>query len=197
MIRIAHLYPYELNLYGENGNVKAITYMLEKNNVPYELTNIDIFDEIDFNKYDLIYIGSGRKKYLDLVKKRLEDKKLEILKYISEDKVFLVTGNAISIFDFLGLYEVKYYEARKVSNVVGTTSLCKGVIKGFQNTEYLLDSTEDILFSLDSGFGNHELKLEGYQNHNFYATSIIGPILARNDNLCKFIVSEMLKLEDK
>ena len=40
MITIAHLYPYELALYGENGNIKALTYALEKENIKYKRNRI-------------------------------------------------------------------------------------------------------------------------------------------------------------
>ncbi len=193
MIRIAHLYPYELDLYGENGNLKALIYYLDEKNIKYKIDNIDIEDKINFNEYDFIYIGSGRKSFLDLVSKRLEPYKNDILKYIDNNKVFLVTGNAISVFENLGLYEVEYQETRKISNVIATTSLCKGLIKGFQNTEYLIKSTNSLIFQLEKGYGNNNTMLEGYQKNNFYATSIIGPILARNDNLCKYFIDILMK----
>ncbi len=196
MIRIAHLYPYELDLYGENGNIKALTFMLKENNIPFEVINIDIDDEINFYDYDFIYIGSGRKGYLDLVRDRLKSKKEEILKYISQEKVLLVTGNAINVFDFLGLYEVEYQKTRKISNVVGTTSLCKGIIKGFQNTEYLINKSDNILFTLDEGYGLDDTGFEGFKEKNFYATSVIGPLLARNDNFCKYIMEQILTMKE-
>jgi len=193
MIRIAHLYPYELDLYGENGNLKALTYYLDEKNIKYKIDNIDIEDKINFNEYDFIYIGSGRKSFLDLVSKRLEPYKDEILKYIDNNKVFLVTGNAVSVFTFLKLYELDYHDTRRVSNVLATTALCKGLIKGFQNTEYLIKSTDSLIFQLEKGYGNNNTMLEGYQKNNFYATSIIGPILARNDNLCKYFIDILMK----
>lgn len=193
MIHIAHLYPYELDLYGENGNLKALTYFLDEKNIKYKIDNIDIEDKINFNEYDFVYIGSGRKSFLDLVSKRLEPYKNDILKYIDNNKAFLVTGNAVSIFGNLGLYEVEYQETRKISNVIATTSLCKGLIKGFQNTEYLIKSTDSLIFQLEKGYGNNNTMLEGYKKNNFYATSIIGPILARNDNLCQYFIDILVK----
>ena len=71
MITIAHLYPYELSLYGENGNIKALTYMLDKENIKYKVVLIDKEDKLELNKYDFIYFGSGRPKMLEDVKKRL------------------------------------------------------------------------------------------------------------------------------
>ena len=195
-IRVGHLYPLELNLYGENGNIKALKYELEKENIEVEIININKEDNIEFTQFDLLYIGSGRKDLLDKVKERLNPYKNELLKYISNNNILLATGNSICIFDFLNLYNIEYYETRKVADVTATTSLCNGVIKGFQNTEYLIKSTNGIMFNIDSGYGNNETLMEGYKENNFYATSIIGPILARNDNLNKYFV-ELLKENKK
>ena len=193
MIKIAQLYPDELTLYGESGNIKAITYELNKKDIAYEIIKIDKEDELNFNDYDFIYIGSGRKSSLEDVKRRLLPYKNDILSYIEQEKIMLVTGNAISIFSFLDLYDIAYYDKRIVLDVMATTSLCKGIIKGFQNTEYLIDSTKNILFNMDNGCGNNGTKMEGYQYQNFYATSIIGPILARNNNLCNYFINILSK----
>lgn len=193
MITIAHLYPDELALYGENGNIKALTYLLDQEKIKYKVVLIDKDDKIEFAKYDFIYIGSGRKKCLEDVKKRLLPYKEDFLNYIEEDKLMLVTGNALSIFSFLDLYEIKYYDKREVHDVEATTSLCKGIIKGFQNTEYLIDSTKNVLFNINAGVGNKNTLMEGFKYKNFYVTSIIGPILARNDNLCKYFLDLMKK----
>ena len=195
MITIAHLYPYELALYGENGNIKALTYYLDKENIKYKVILIDKEDKLEFSKYDFIYIGSGQKKYLEDVKKRLLPYKEELENYIESDKILLVTGNAISIFTFLNKYDVEYCEKREVHDVDATTSLCKGNMKGFQNTEYLISTTKDILFNINEGVGNAKTLMEGFKYKNFYATSIIGPILARNDNLCNYFIK--LLTDDK
>lgn len=196
MITIATLYPNELALYGENGNIKALIYALEKENIKYKLIQVEKEDKLDFSKYNFVYLGSGRAKYLEEIKKRLLPYKNEILEYIENDNVLLVTGNAISILDFLELYEVKLYEKRKVYDVDATTSLCKGNIKGFQNTEYLIKTTKNVMFNINNGVGNNETMMEGFQYRNLYATSIIGPLLARNDNLNQYfieVIKEKLK----
>lgn len=192
-ITIGHLYPNELTLYGENGNIKALKYALEQESIKVSIININKEDKIDFNKIDFLYIGSGRKEFLEAISTRLEPLKEDFLDYIKKDKVFLVTGNAISIFSFLNLYEIEYYENRRVADVEATTSLCKGSILGFQNTDCLIKSTNHILFNIDKGYGNNDTLMEGYQEHNFYATSIIGPILARNDKLTNYFVDTLIK----
>ena len=147
-VKIANLYPYELNLYGENGNIKALKYALEQKEVDVEIININPNDKINFNDLDFIYLGSGTKENLELVKSRLIPYRKELLRYISENRVLLVTGNALSILDFLKLYEIEESEKRVVSDVIATTSLCPENIYGFQNTEYLIKSTNKILFNI-------------------------------------------------
>ena len=187
-VKIANLYPYELNLYGENGNIKALKYALEQKEVDVEIININPNDKINFNDLDFIYLGSGTKENLELVKSRLIPYRKELLRYISENRVLLVTGNALSILDFLNLYEIEETEKRVVSDVIATTSLCPDNIYGFQNTEYLIKSTNKILFNINEGYGNDGTLMEGYIENNFYVTSIIGPLLARNPKLTNYFV---------
>ena len=113
MITIACLYPYELTLYGEMGNIKALMYALDKGNIKYKLEIIEKDTKLELDNYDFIYVGSGRPKCLEDVKKRLLPYKEEFLNYIEKDKILLATGNAISILDFLDLYDVKYYKKEK------------------------------------------------------------------------------------
>lgn len=197
MITIARLYPDELTLYGEIGNIKALTYALDKENIKYKVVNIDKEDKIEWNKYDLLYLGSGTENSLKEIQKRLLPYKEELLNYIEKGKILLVTGNAISIFSFLDLYEVKRYEERIVSDIEATCSLCKGNIKGFQNTEYLIEGTKKVLFNLEKGIGNSKTKLEGFHDKNFYATSLIGPILARNTNLNEYFITLLTEISTK
>jgi len=192
-ITIGHLYPYELTLYGENGNLKALKYALEKENIEVEIIKINKEDKIELKKLDMIYIGSGRKVFLEDIKERLTPYKPEFLDFIKKNKVILATGNAVSIFEFLGLYETEECKERKVADVAATTSLCNGIIKGFQNTEYLIKSTNSILFNIDNGYGNNGTLMEGFKKNNFYATSIIGPLLARNDNLNNYFVKLLIE----
>lgn len=193
MITIANIYPDELALYGESGNIKALTYALEQKNIKYKVIAVTKEDELKLDKYDFVYLGSGRPSCLEEIKKRLLPYKEELLKYIEKNKVMLVTGNALSILTFLGLYEVKYYEKRKVFDVRATTSLCKGIIKGFQNTEYLLATTSNVIFNIEEGIGNDETMLEGFNYKNLYVTSLIGPLLARNDKLTEYFVQLLTK----
>lgn len=186
-IKIANLYPKELTLYGESGNIKALKYYLEQNNIDVEIIEINKKDKLNLKEYDFVYIGSGRDVFLSDIKKRLEEYKEDFLNYINKDKVILATGMGIYILEMLGLYEVEYKNVRKVSDVEARTDICNGKIFGFQNTHYFIKNTNNTIFTIDKGFGNNDGFMEGYHQNNFYATSSIGPILARNKELVKYI----------
>ena len=61
-IKILHLLYDLMNLYGEYGNVNVIKYRLEKQGANVLVDKKTIGDEIHFNDYDFIYMGSGTEK---------------------------------------------------------------------------------------------------------------------------------------
>ena len=79
MINVLHLYYDLLNLYGENANTRCIKEELTRSNIKVKVDLKSINDKIDFEKYDIIYIGSGSEESLELA---LEDiKKMIFLGY--------------------------------------------------------------------------------------------------------------------
>ena len=57
-ISIAHLYPRLLNLYGDMGNIIAITKRCEWRGIQVEYDEINIGDTI--NEHDLYFIGDRK-----------------------------------------------------------------------------------------------------------------------------------------
>ena len=53
-ITIAHLYYDLLNLYGENGNIKALKKQLENQGVSVTVLSLSIEDELHFDDYDMV-----------------------------------------------------------------------------------------------------------------------------------------------
>ena len=58
-ITIGYLYNDLLNLYGDEGNIKALKYHLEEQDVKVEIKNMTIGDEKNFDDVDFLYIGCG------------------------------------------------------------------------------------------------------------------------------------------
>ena len=97
-INILHLYYDLLNLYGENGNIKALKKHLEEMGVRVNIEFLTINDVIDFSRYDFVYIGAGTEKSQKLVLKHLLKYKKDIKNYIESNKFFLATGNSLELF---------------------------------------------------------------------------------------------------
>ena len=97
-IVIGYLFYDILNLYGESGNILALEKYLKENNIEYEIRKLTIEDEINFNELDFVYMGSGTDENEYLALENLKKYTKEINEQISNNKLFLVTGNAIELF---------------------------------------------------------------------------------------------------
>ena len=70
-MKIAYLYYDFLNLYGESGNIKIIDNVLKSNKIKHEILYLSLDDELDFDSYDLVYIGSGTEENQKIALKHL------------------------------------------------------------------------------------------------------------------------------
>ncbi len=211
-IKIAHLYYDLMNLYGENGNIRVLIKHLENQNLKVITHFLTIDDPIDFEKYDLYYIGCGNEESFHLVLEDLKKYKKEIKKAIEKNKFFLVTGNALDLFGKYHIHlnneEIKCldildFDSEQIDfRIVGEqffqfTKLKEPLI-GFQNRNYILKNiNESSLFTVNEGTGYiPKSNKEGILKNNFYGTYLLGPILARNPHFTEYLVKEILKTKN-
>ena len=225
MINVLHLYYDLLNLYGENANARCIKRNLELNNIKVNVDLKSIKDRIDFNEYDIIYIGSGSEENLLLALSDLQKRKKELNEYIENNKFLILTGNSMDLFgkyikiddkkiDALKIFDYytefmneNLFKNASVNRIVGevkaTTKLIDEPIIGFQNRCDLNYNIKTPLFKLEQKFSNDNKNTnEGFTFKNVYATHIIGPLLIRNPYLTDYILKELceskkLKYESK
>ncbi len=185
-IRVAHLYYDLMNLYGEIGNLKVIEYQLKKQKINVTIDKLSLNDKIEFEKYDLIYMGSGTKKSTLLVLEDLKKYKQQVKEYIENNKFMLVTGNSINVFskkigdtEALNIFDfnISYSNARLVGDVILDN------IIGFQNRDTLIENNNNPIFN------NLEI---GIHYKNFYGTYIIGPLLIRNPNFSQKFIKNLI-----
>lgn len=205
-INILHLYYDLLNLYGEIGNIKALVNSLEQENIKVTVDKLSINDNIDFDKYDFIYMGSGTEENQMIVLEDIIKYKNQIKKYIDRDKFFLATGNSYELFGksiydekkhiSLGIFD---YNASKSNNrLVGDTivkcDFINAPIIGFQNQSGIIKDNSNPMFKVISGIGSFNgSTCEGINYNNFYGTYLLGPILVRNPEFHKYIVEKLIK----
>lgn len=202
-INILHLYYDLMNLYGEIGNIMALKRSLEDQKVKVIIDNLTKGDDIDFNKYDLIYIGSGTKNNQCIVLKDIIKYEKELKKYIESNKFIIATGNSYELFlnniddnRALGIFDYNCVKQDKriVGDVVATCNFINDKVIGFLNQESIIIDNNNPMFKVL----NNTLKdNEGIQYNNFYGTYLLGPILVRNPNLLKYIVTKLIKSKNK
>lgn len=212
MIKIAHLYYDLMNLYGDNGNIKALKYQLEKQQIKVNIDFLTIGDKIDFNKYDLIYIGPGTYNNQKLVIKDLLQYKKQIKSYIDNNNILLATGNAIELFgkyikDLKGRkikslnlfdFESEEIELHLVGETVAYNKQFKNNIIGFQNQNSIIKNLSNPWLQIKKGIGcNAKSNIDGINYKNFYGTYLIGPILVRNPELLEFICKKLILNKEK
>lgn len=202
-IVIANLYYDLLNLYGDSGNIKAIKKALESQKIKVEIINLSINDELDFEKYDFVYIGSGTEYNQTLVLNHIINYKDKITKYIENNKFFLVTGNSIELFGkyIINSNEIKCLnifnynsikqEKRIVKETLTNFEFIKKQVIGFENHECITQNNK-----YNPMFKNDNIK-EGINYKNFYATYLLGPLLIRNPELLKFFIVKLVLQKDK
>ena len=216
MINVLHLYYDLLNLYGENANTRSIKYNLELNNIKTKVDLKSINDNINFDKYDIIYIGSGSEDNIELVIKDLLKRKDDFVKYINSNKYLFLTGNSMCLFgkyidtlngkiDALDIFD--YYTeyikegldktANKTTilgEIKADCNLINKKIIGFQNRCDLIHNVKTPLFKTDINYSNDlKNKNEGFTYKNVYATHTIGPLFIRNPYLLDYFLNKICK----
>src|SRR5438477_7628823 len=66
-LRIAHLYADEMNIYGDRGNILALSKRAEWRGIPVEVRTIDRGPAPDLSEIDLIFWGGGQDRDQELV----------------------------------------------------------------------------------------------------------------------------------
>ena len=202
VVKIAHLYYDLLNLYGEVGNVRALTKFIERAGLTPEVHFLTIDDKIDFEKYDIYYLGEGSEENQMLVLKDLMKYKKDIKKAIDNNKMFIATGNSMELFGkkirhnnglntkCLEIFDYYSYEEenRLVSEIVYNFSKLeenKGRrILGFKNCICnIKDNDDNRLFDYSDSF----------VYKNFYGMNIVGPVLIRNPYFTNYLLELLLQ----
>ena len=103
-VRLCHLYPDILNLYGDFGNVLCIQKSLLWRNIDCVAENISVNDKLNPEKYDMFFIGGGQDFEQEIL---LEDvlvkKKQLIIQAVQANKTFLAICGGYQLFG-------KYYK---------------------------------------------------------------------------------------
>ena len=202
-MRILHLYPNLMNLYGDYANITVLKKHLEDQGFEVKTDRREVYETFDPDAYDFIYMGSGTEKNLLIALEALNKYKYYLKKYIDRGGAVLFTGNAMELLgnridDHKALGFVDFNtltsEKRYTGDVIVRNSEI-GEVVGFINRSTITEGGEDQkLFDYEFRYeGLKDNDYEGCRYKNLFGTHIIGPVLVKNPCFMNLIVSILLK----
>lgn len=208
-ISIAHLYPKLLNLYGDMGNIIALTKRCEWRGIQVEFEQINIGDSI--KNHDLYFIGGGQDKQQEEVAQELYSHKSELLAQRDDGAVFLGICGGYQLFGHYyqphdkdklkGISLMDAYtvagKKRFIGNVtVKTNFLQPNTLVGFENHSgltYLQGETKPIGVVTVGNGNNGADGFEGGRYKNVFGTYLHGSLLPKNPHFADYLISLALE----
>jgi lipid II isoglutaminyl synthase (glutamine-hydrolysing) len=203
-LKIVHLYPSEMNIYGDTGNRIVLEKRLAWRGIPFTTILVHPGDDIPKDS-DIVLGGGGQDASQSKVAADLFAKKDTLQSLVDGGCVMLMICGMYQLFgnrfvtsegeviDGLGLIDVETRAGagRLIGNIV-TNSDIAGQLVGYENHSgrtYLGEEVEP-LAKVVSGVGNDdESGLEGCRYKNVFATYMHGPILSKNPVFADLILS--------
>ena len=208
-IKIMHLYPDLLNLYGDRGNIECLKRRLQWRGIDAETVAYTCDDTgFELSDVDILFLGGGSDREQKIVCSRLLEHK-EMIKEYSENggtiiavcggyqllgKYYKLEDETIEGLDVLDIY-TEQGSKRLISNIILESDLIKAKIVGFENHGgRTFIGSHKPLGRVVYGHGNDESsRAEGVVYKNVVATYLHGPLLPKNPQLCDYILTNALR----
>ena len=212
-LRICHLYPDLLNLYGDRGNILCMRRRLEWRGIDAEVTEVTVGQQADFTQFDLFFIGGGQDFEQEVLLSDLKaGKGSEIKAAIADGKTFLTICGGYQMLgsyyetydgqrcDFIGALDL--YTVGSKTRMIGNYKFKCGeaaggsVVVGFENHsgKTHLGRGVEPLGTVLAGFGNNgEDGTEGAHYKNVFGTYSHGPMLPKNPEFCDMLLATALE----
>ena len=212
-LKICHLYPDVLNLYGDGGNIICMQQRLHWRGIRSEVSRVMIGDSLSLADYDLLFVGGGQDFEQEVLLPDLQRGKDREIKAAIEDGLTVLTicggyqmlGQYYETYDgircdFIGALDLYTVGSRQrmIGNTVSRcTDECGGsTIVGFENHsgKTWLGSNIKPLAYVEVGFGNNgKDKTEGAHYRNVFGSYSHGPLLPKNPEFCDLLLSTALQ----
>jgi hypothetical protein len=210
-LRVAHLYPDVMNIYGDRGNVIALRYRCEARDITFHLTDINVGDPFVADDFDLVLVGGGQDREQrriadDLVSKgqQIRDAVDDGLPLLAVCGGFQLFGHryvdneggvipGISVFDLETRHPGPVAD-RCIGDVILETP--DGEVVGFENhggRTYLAPGQEPFGRVKRGAGNNHEDGSEGARRKNAVGTYLHGSLLPKNPRLADRLILTALR----
>ncbi|MFO7951392.1 MAG: glutamine amidotransferase [Bacillota bacterium] len=210
-INVYHLYPGHLNLYGDRGNMLALSRRACWRGINMEIIPVNPGEKINFTWCDLLFMGGGQDSDQKLVAEDLKKRSKEMSQAIEEGMaIFAVCGSyqllghyyitaqgeKIAGLDIVDIY-TDSGQGRLIGNAIIDCYLWDPprTLVGFENHagRTYLGPEIQALGRLIKGFGNNGSdKTEGAVYKNVIGTYLHGALLPKNPWLTDYLLQKAL-----
>jgi lipid II isoglutaminyl synthase (glutamine-hydrolysing) len=205
---IAHLYPREMNIYGDLGNIITLVKRLEWRGYEAEVRAVEVGEPFDFAGVDIVFGGGGQDSGQLVMGEDLL-KRSEDLRQLAADGAPMLTicgtyqlfGRGFTTMEGQEIPGIDVFrastvggEVRMIGNIVVDSPY--GRLVGFENHsgQTVLEPGQEALGKVKKGFGNNpDSHREGAITGGAIGTYMHGPVLPKNPKLADHLIETALK----
>lgn len=209
-LRIIHLFPELLNLYGDGGNVIVLEKRCEWRGIPVEVKAFGMGDDVDLSGADIVFLGGGTDREQRIVCDELLRHQAELKAYVDDGGVLLAVCGGYQLLGHhymmdgemvqgLGLVDLETVrgEGRLIGNAAIESPLFDMPVIGFENhggRTRLGEGVEPLGKTLAGTHGNNgEDGTEGVHFRNVIGTYLHGPLLPKNPQVADWLIARALE----
>ncbi|HEX6552411.1 MAG TPA: hypothetical protein VF026_06600 [Ktedonobacteraceae bacterium] len=211
VLTLGHLYPDQLNLYGDRGNIIVLRQRCQQRGIELRVVSLGVGDALAPDEYDMLFIGGGQDREQAPVAQDLhETKGIGLWAAIEDDMpVLAVCGGYQLLAHYyrpasgpdmrgLGVFDAwTIHKGPRVARCIGDIAISwnGSTLVGFENhggRTYL--GTAQPLGKVLKGYGNNaEDATEGAIYRNAYGTYMHGSLLPKNPHFADHLIGLALQ----
>lgn len=210
-LTLGHLYPDQLNLYGDRGNILTLRRRCQLRGIELRVVELGIGDALAPDEYDMLFIGGGQdKEQAPVAQDLLEMKSIGLWAAVEDDMpVLAVCGGYQLLAHYyrpaegpdmrgLGVFDAwTIHKGAQSPRCIGDIAISwnGSTVVGFENhggRTFL--GTAKPLGKVLKGFGNNaEDHTEGAVYRNAFGTYIHGSLLPKNPHFADHFIALALE----
>ena len=181
-IRLFHLYPDAMNLYGDLGNVLALRRRCEWRGIGFDVTDVKVGDHVDLSEADIVFMGGGQDRGQKIVGADLLERGPALIDRVDEGMAALTICGGFQLFggyfhtvDGTDIPGIGLFDAHTIG---GTKRLIGNVVVDISETSQAWSPGFEYSSTADTGAMPSPLTLVGFENHSglTYLGDAISPL---------------------
>ncbi|HYL44481.1 MAG TPA: hypothetical protein VEU97_13945 [Ktedonobacteraceae bacterium] len=210
-LTLGHLYPDQLNLYGDRGNILVLRQRCQQRGIELRVVGLGIGDALAPDEYDMLFIGGGQDKEQAPVAQDLYDLKgIGLWAAVEDDMPVLAVCGGFQLLAHyyrpangpdmrgLGVFDAwTIHKGPRAQRCIGDIAISWNgkTLVGFENhggRTYL--GTTRPLGKVLKGYGNNaEDATEGAIYRNTFGTYMHGSLLPKNPHFADYLIALALQ----